>query len=661
MHSKVLLGLALAVGAFGAHADPSAPLDLATAFGARESVDDLRLSPDGASVSFIGPQSGQGSALYTLSLTAGAPLKTALTSDGTPYRLQSCSWVSNERLVCSIYALVPDPQALVDLIAITRMVAVNADGSKLQLLTTRRTAYSRGYLTHGGEVIDWLPDEDGAVLMTRQYLADTDTSSRAGHSEKGLGVDRIDTLTLEVKRVITPRRDAVGYISDGRGTVRILAYSSLHDEENTGIVSYLYRARGSDTWRPLSEYNTLDRSGFRPLAVDPDLDVAYGFKKSDGRVALYSMSLGEKPHEELVFARPDVDIDGLVRIGRRRRVVGAHYTTEIGHSELFAPDVRQLTIALHKALPEERLLTVVDANVDESKLLIFASSDSDPGVYYIFDRRSHELHTFLVARKELEGLKLAHVKPISYPAADGVMIPGYLTLPPGADNARGLPAIVLPHGGPDSRDRWGFGWLSQYYAARGFAVLQPNFRGSTGYGDTWFLKNGFLSWDAAIGDVVAAGRWLVHEGIADPAKLAIVGWSYGGYAALQSGVVDPGLFKAIIAIAPVTDLAGLEETRARWTDAQLMRDRIGTGLHMHEGSPIEHVNSLKAPVMLFHGTADRNVPYEQSKSMAAALKSAGVRCEFVTYEDRDHGLIDSAVRADMLRKSDAFLRQALGM
>jgi len=316
---------------------------------------------------------------------------------------------------------------------------------------------------------------------------------------------------------------------------------------------------------------------------------------------------------------------------------------------------------LKRALPQQPLLSVVDASMDESRLLIFAGSDTDPGVYYIFDRKSHQLQTFLVARNELEGVKLAPVKPISYPAADGVMVPGYLTLPPGVENARGLPAIVLPHGGPSSRDEWGFDWLVQFYAARGYAVLQPEFRGSSGYGDAWFQKNGFRSWEVAIGDVLAAGRWLVQQRIADPSKLGIVGWSYGGYAALQSGVVDPTLFKAIVAIAPVTDLAALKEERRYWGDFALTSDFVGSGAHMHDGSPIEHVKSFRAPVLLFHGTMDRNVPVEQSRGMASALKSAGAPSQLVLYKDRDHYLEDSEVRADMLRKSDTFLRQAFGM
>jgi len=240
------------------------------------------------------------------------------------------------------------------------------------------------------------------------------------------------------------------------------------------------------------------------------------------------------------------------------------------------------------------------------------------------------------------------------------VVPAYLTLPPSGAKA-GLPAIVMPHGGPSARDEWGFDWLSQYFAAKGYAVLQPNFRGSSGYGDAWFQGNGFRSWRVAIGDVNDAGKWLGSQGIADVSKLAIFGWSYGGYAALQSGVVEPGLFKAVVAVAPVTDLAGLKEESRFWSNHVLANRFIGSGPHIREGSPAENVANMRAPVLLFHGDLDRNVGINQSRRMADRLRAAGKKAELVVYPKLDHYLEDSKVRADMLRKSDSFLRSALGL
>jgi dipeptidyl aminopeptidase/acylaminoacyl peptidase len=635
------------------------PFDAAAAFGARPSLFDLSLSPDGTRIVYVVPLADHGAAVYTRSLAAEAKEQAVLFANGKPDRLGGCDWVSNTRLVCSIYGVV---YLKGNLLPFTRVVAVDGDGKNLQQLSKRDSDFTRGVQLNGGDVIDWLPDEDGAVLMIRNYVPETSFAVGGGSSARGFGVDRIDTRTLAVTHVEPASERATEYISDGRGTVRIFAQKESHsDGMDTGLISYVYRQPGSREWHKLSDYDAVQHTGFRPLAVDPDLNVAYGFKKTDGRLAIYSVALDDSLQEKLIYANPEVDVHLLVRIGRRRHVVGVGYNTDTPNVEIFVPEIAQLLASLSKALPEHPRVRVADASTDESKLLIFANSDTDPGVYYLFDRKTHALRPLLPAREPLVGVKLAHVKPVSYPAADGVMIPAYLTLPPGAEDAKGLPAIVLPHGGPSARDVWGFNWLAQFFAARGFAVLQPNFRGSFGYGDAWLENNGFKSWPTAIGDVLAAGHWLVNQGTADPAKIGIVGWSYGGYAALQSAVVEPGFFKAVVAIAPVTDLPALKNEWSGWSNYKLQRDFIGDGPEIHAGSPAEHADKIKAPVLLFHGGFDRNVSIEQSRRMAARLKAAGGNCDLVTWDDLDHQLEDSAARTQMLRQSDAFLRHAFGM
>ena len=151
-----------------------------------------------------------------------------------------------------------------------------------------------------------------------------------------------------------------------------------------------------------------------------------------------------------------------------------------------------LGASLRKALPGSPSITFVDASADESKLVLFASSDTDPGRYYLYDKATHHLAEIMAVRPQLAAVPLATQRPITFKAADGTDIPAYLTLPPGSDG-KNLPAIVMPHGGPSARDEWGFDWLSQFFANRGFAVLQPNYRGSSGYGSAWFQKNGFQS------------------------------------------------------------------------------------------------------------------------------------------------------------------------
>jgi acetyl esterase/lipase len=643
-----LSALLVALTAQAAESDPAA------AFGARPNVEQLSLSPDGNSVAYLTPMGTRGLALMTLSLAKDAKPKIALTADGAPERIAGCDWVASDRLVCRIFWIGLPP----DLLPLSRLIAINVDGSNVKVLNIPQTFYSRGFELSSTSIIDWLPEEDGVVLMSRAIFANDRVGTHLGSSKHGLAVDRVDTRTLETRRILPPADGAIQYITDGHGEVRIMGETLRAAGQMDLGAHFLYRDKGGSTWHELSSYDYREGTGFRPVAVDRDLNAAYGFRKINGRLGFLRKTLDASATETLVYARDDVDVDQALQVGRHRRVVGASYATEYRQAYYTDDKFQRLTAAFAKALPARSAATVVGSSVDESKLLLFTSSDTDAGVYYLFDHNTHHLDTFMVVRSALEGVTLATVRPIQYRAKDGTSVPGYLTLPPGKTQAKSLPAIVLPHGGPSARDEWGFSWLAQYFAARGYAVLQPNFRGSSGYGDTWFEQNGFHSWQSAIGDVLDAGRWLVSEGIADPNQLAVVGWSYGGYAALQSVVADATIFKAAIAIAPVTDLPALTEQYRNWSNYFLALDFIGTGAHTHEGSPAENASKIKVPVLLFHGTQDNTVRIEQSQMMDRALSAAGVKHELVTFAGLDHQLDDSGARTDMLRRSDAFLREA---
>jgi dipeptidyl aminopeptidase/acylaminoacyl peptidase len=660
MRTLLILAFVAAAAPFSAKA---APLDTAAEFGARPSVIHASLSPDGRSVAYVAPGKGLESILFTVGVDKDAKPRAALVLTGKPERLGNCDWVTNDRLVCLVYGVVEGVAgSFQGLLPFTRTIAVNADGSNFLQLSTRANPYSRGVQLGGGGIVDWLPEKDGAVLMTRHYLPNDHLGTLFGSTKEGLGVDQIDTRTLKTSVVEPPKENVAQYWSDGHGAIRVMGvWGPRSAGQDTGIMLYYFRAPGSQDWQKLGEYNSVDQSGFLPYQVDREKNAVYGVKKKDGRLAIYTVSLDASLREELIYASDSVDVTDLIRIGRRQRVVGVSYVTDIRRTQYFDPDVEKLTAALSKVLPDHPAVRVIDSSAEEGKLLIYTSRDDNPGMYYLFDRQTHQLRPLLAVREELDGVKLASVTPITYTAGDGTSVPGYVTYPVGKENAKGLPAIVLPHGGPGARDEWGFNWLAQYFAARGFVVLQPNFRGSSGYGDDWYERNGFRSWPAAIGDVLDAGRWLTAQGIADPGKLAVVGWSYGGYAALQSAVTDPTVFKAVVAIAPVTDLNDLVEEWRHFTNHVLMENFVGDSATLHAGSPAENADKIKVPVLLFHGALDRNVAIGESRRMDDSLQRAGVKHELVTWEDLDHRLDDSGARADMLRKSDAFLRQALGM
>jgi dipeptidyl aminopeptidase/acylaminoacyl peptidase len=630
----------------------------AARFGARESVQQISLSPDGNHLAVIQPDGGRGAALMIADLVKGGAMKSILRSSGKPDRLTECHWASNSRIVCDIFMIQQDAVKL----AFTRLISLNLDGSDLKILTASNTARSLGVAQSGGDIIDWGPEgANGSLVMTRQFIPENTTGTHLASSREGLGIELVDATSLRRKTLEQPKASAVEYISDGHGNVRVMG---LRPERTSGYdgdtINYHYRLSGSRDWK---ELGTLDvgggiSRGFNPYAVDRAANLVYGFDRVDGRRALFSIALDGSLKRSLVVSHPQVDIDGLIRIGRQRRVVGASYATDKRQAEFFDPELRRLRDALGKALPGKPLVTFVDANADESKLLMFAGSDNDPGTYYLYDKVSRKLEEVLISRPLLADVPLANVKPIEFPAADGTRIPGYLTLPAGSDG-KNLPAIVMPHGGPGSRDEWGFDWLAQFFAARGFAVLQPNFRGSSGYGDAWFKKNGFQSWRTAIGDVNDGGRWLVSQGIARADQLAILGWSYGGYAALQSSALDSDLFKAIVAIAPVTDLETLREESRSYVNFPQVDAFIGHGDHVREGSPARNAGRIKAPVLLFHGDQDLNVGIGESRLMAGKLREAGGAVDFVEFDGLDHYLDDGTARTTMLSRADQFLRASL--
>lgn len=652
--------LAICTAAASKTPAPAAPAiaDDAALFGTLEKAYSAALSADGKKLVFVGYGGGTSTIAVVVDLVNPSATQVAR-GDGNPTNLNYCEWTAEDRLVCSLWGLVRRDSFV---ISMGKTLAMNADGSKQVMLGQRNTQFDQlGWRQYDGRIVDWMNGTDGMVLMARTNVPEKSTGKITARIQEGLSVDRIDTRTGKATTVERAANRVTDYISDGLGNVRLMTTTEVSiNGDLRGIDKHFYRLVNDKSWRELGTYNSAGNgSGMELLAVDPIINAAYVLQPLDGRWALYRISLDGSLKSEMVFASKAVDVDNVIQVGRGGRVIGASYNTDRSRIEYFDPAYKAIHEMLAKALPKLPLISFYSASADEQTLLIFASSDVDPGHWYVFDRTKKTLVEAITQRAGLKGKKLSNVTAITFPAADGTQIPAFLTLPPGVTDAKGLPAIVMPHGGPAARDEWGFDWLAQFFAQRGFVVLQPNFRGSAGYGDQWFVKNGFQSWKISIGDICDGGRWLVKQGYADSSKLAIFGWSYGGYAALQSNVLDPNLFKAVVAVAPVADLALLKNERMQWTSWMIEGDYIGSGPHIKEGSPAQNAQAFVAPVLMFHGTMDLNVDIDQSRRMDKELRSAGKSSELIVYPDLDHGLRDETARADMLRRSEAFLRARL--
>jgi dipeptidyl aminopeptidase/acylaminoacyl peptidase len=613
----------------GAQSGTSLEQDAAD-FGSLGTAQSADLSPDGNKVVYVGPGPANSTLAYVADLVTGASRPVLRTTEEAD-KLSSCGFVSNSRLICRYQANIPQDGTI---LRFSRTVALNADGTDIQQIGSRAAWQS------DGGIIDWLPDDDESVLMVR-----------------GNGVERVNTRTLKSNRVDV----APGFaMTDGHGNVRLtgIAQRVTDGQFTTGKFKYNYRLAGSHDWKPLTETYT-DRDDFRPLAIDPKADILYAQKRVNGRLVLTTIKLDGSLAEQQLAANSKVDVDGLLTMGEAKRVIGYSYAEAKRNVVYLDPRYKALSASLSKAIPNLPMVDFVAANKDETKLLLFASSDRNPGGYYVFDSSKKTLAQVFPERPVLETRTLAEQRPITYKAADGTEIPAYLTLPPGKQ-AKGLPAVVMPHGGPSSRDEWGFDWLSQFLAARGYAVIQPNYRGSDGYGKAWLNQNGFKGWRTSIGDVNDAAKYLASSGIADPKRIAIAGWSYGGYAALQGAETDPSLYKAVVAVAPVTDLQLLKEGARYFTNMREVQEEIGSGPHVVQGSPVNGASRITAPVLLMHADRDVNVDIQHSERMQAALKRAGKDVEYVRLKGLDHQLADSRVRASLLLKMGQLLDRTIG-
>lgn len=632
--------------------------EAAAVFGKREALLDVSLSPSGQKLAYISSIGFSTEAIFIVDLVKGGQPKPIMKFDDEEARLWSCEWATEERLVCYV-SYIHDDNGL--LLGFSRVMSVSADGSNPIMLTEDQSMNSLSYIQHGGNVIALDLEEEDRVLMTRQWVKERSIATRLANTDEGLGVERVDIYTGKRSREEKPSPDTISYVADETGRVRL---KIRQPDRATGMMGnrreFWFRPQDSNEWLLLSKVTVDGQTydGFYPVAVDGAKNVAYAFADKDGFEALYSIPLVEGGRPQLVLAKDNVEVDGLIRIGRQRRVVGASYATDRRQVSYIDSELAALAQGLAQALPGKPLINIIDASADENKLLIVAASDTDPGMTYLYDKAGRRLEPLLPIRSHMDDRALGEMRSITYPAGDGVQVPGYLTLPPGSDG-KNIPAIVLPHGGPSARDEWGFDWLVQFFASRGYAVLQPNYRGSAGLGNEWFGRNGFQAWETAISDVNDAGRWLVSQGIADPSKLAIVGWSYGGYAALQSQVLDPSLYQAIVAIAPVADLEQLRSEAMRYTSGTLVDQFIGQGPHVAAGSPARNADRFQSPVLLFHGTYDQNVDVMQSRRMRSALESAGKEVDYVEFDKLTHSLAESKTRYEMLTRIDQFLSSEL--
>ena len=424
--------------------------------------------------------------------------------------------------------------------------------------------------------------------------------------------------------------------------------------------------RGERNWEVLAaEVTEIPEMAVHGLNAEGELVV--GVRPADvGRFGLYVMSAETGKIERPLFVHDKFDVAGVIKDPYTNFVVGAQVAGEppVWFDAELAKHQADLAEAFRGESPR-----MLSWSRDRSRVIVGTQRSDRVPAFYLYDAKAATAKQIASTNPVLDRAKLAPRVPYSYPARDGVEIPGFLTRPLDAQGA--TPLVVLPHGGPASLEVGGYDWLAQFLASRGYMVLQPNFRGSAGLGKEW-EEAGHGEWGVGVmqHDLTDGVAALVKAGIADPERVCIVGASYGGYAALAGAAFTPGLYRCAAAIAGVADLKemlGFERTRggfssptvAYWRQAMGVDDKGTADEQLEAASPAAHAEMVRAPVLLIHGRDDTVVPIAQSRTMQAALETAGKDVELVELEGEDHWLSGAKTRLETLKALDAFLAEHL--
>jgi dipeptidyl aminopeptidase/acylaminoacyl peptidase len=464
-------------------------------------------------------------------------------------------------------------------------------------------------------------------------------------------VKRVDLATGDATVVERARPDVWDWYADENGVVR----AGISYEGSRWTI--WYRDKPGEKLRvtrgkfPKDDDSTVDRFIFRG---DHSWVVT---NERTGRFGLYKYDMKSQTVGEAIFEHPEVDLDDVDYDALTGDVSAVEYQDDRSRVFWIDADMKALQKKLDEAIPAAINLPVGWSH-DEKRVLVSSSSAADPGRYFLLDRNTMRMHPVVELYPSIDPEQLAAVKPIRYPARDGLALRGYLTVP--RDRAaKGLPLIMMPHGGPFARDDWEYDAFVQLLANRGYAVLQPEFRGSTGFGKD-FVSKGYGEIGKKMQDDLDDGvDWLAKSGQIDPKRVCIVGFSYGGYAAMWGAIRNPDRYRCAVSWAGPSDLpAMMRYDRKQFSATRYFREfrkKFPSEDELNAVSPIKFADRFKLPLLIGHGEADSNVPPKQSHKMVEALQKAGANVTPIFYKDSEHNFSSSKDLEDWMNRLKAFL------
>jgi len=651
-------------------------------FARRPQMHGVSISADGRYVAFLSGAGDETTVMTFDRSQSGGPFKRVAASEPNKFDIGWCRWATDRRAVCGLFGNIRGKRYAEP--PFKRLFAVNGDGTALKTLEASRddanplkpkTSMRNLNMNYGAdlehsnqsmitlqmgnslgysvgqnfvsqfnpdrqdEVIDFAPGDSNTLLIQ----ADDD---RDGYPSV-LAVN-IDNANRAVKMLQSPPIQL--FITDGRGNPR-LGWGNA----KSGETGYFVRLEDERDWKPLASIKSAGMVGqLRPIAIGVEPNTAYAYGIFEGRDALWSIDLTDREPPKLLFKHPLVDV-GEPILSTDRRLLGVRYDVERPYVWYANPKHRELIDRLEGQFPG-RAFDIVDSSWGQKILVLQSTSDVDYGTYYLYDTEKDKLQKLGTAYPELDQKALGTMTNIIYKAADGTEIPGYLTVPTGAEK-KNLPLVVMPHDGPAARDSWKFSFLRTFLANRGYAVLQMNYRGSSGLGVQW-RNDAKRDWGGLVySDIQDGTKWAVSEGIADPKRICILGWGFGGYEALLSAARNDGTYRCAGSINGIADL-GLQDELA----AQFERRSQDEGLKAKsaQDSPLANAAKINIPVLLVHGTKDWQVQLDHTLEMEDALDKHGKDVTTIEIKNGTHELERQSDRMTLLKEVQAFLQENLG-
>lgn len=623
-----------------------------SAFFEHAAFSDAALSPDGSTVAMLYAPNGGRMRLAVMDVKTH---KIDVIVAPSEVDVISFNWVNDTRLTYSLGdRTIGDGQQRLG----PGLYAVDRDGTDLRELISRKRLSNEknknllpphtSFFAVAGK-----RDTDDIFVLQPAFRND---------DLEAVNLMRLNTRTGRATTLMRPPRVLQWYL-DQDGEPRLAA---SQDGPET-VMNYLDPQTGK--WRPLTRFDSWSGKGsFEPQAFGPDGTLYVSTENGQDKRALYSYDLkAGKLSAEPMVVLPEHDFEGAL-VMNDAKLLGVVTQGETPASHWFDLQLQTAQADIDARLPDAANVLQPARRAKEGILLVRSFSDTSRGNLYLYNLQSKELTLFGKAAPRLDPARMSYKHPVKYTARDGLSIPAYLTLPKGVP-PKNLPMVVLVHGGPSVRGGyWGFNPQVQFLASRGYAVLEPDFRGSTGYGRKHEMA-GWRQWGLAMQTDVADGaKWAAAKGFADPKRICIAGASYGGYATLMGLVNDPDIFKCGISWVGVTDInllysvtwGDLSEEARKYQLPNWIGDREKDAAQLKATSPIELAARIKRPLIVAYGGSDNRVPIVHGTKFYSAVKSHNPDVEWIEYVDEGHGWRSVKTNVDFWGRVETFLNKHIG-